>query len=307
MTQQFTNELFCDYYERWIEVYKQDAVRSVTMGKYRMTHKWLVRLVPTLQLKDIDRIAYQRLLNAYAAEHERQTVMDFHHQVKGAILDAVDDGLIPRDPTRKAVIKGKTPRVKKEKYLNQFQLQTLLASLHLENEVNWDYFILLVAKTGMRFSEALALTPEDFDFKHQLVSVSKTWDYKNGTGFLPTKNHSSVRKIPLDWQTIIQFSELTKNLPKSEPIFVNGAVYNSTINGILKRYCGRLGIPVVSIHGLRHTHASLLLFAGVSIASVARRLGHPSINTTQKTYVHIVQELENQDVDLVMRLLSSLT
>lgn len=218
MTQQFTNELFCDYYERWIEVYKQDAVRSVTMGKYRMTHKWLVRLVPTLQLKDIDRIAYQRLLNAYAAEHERQTVMDFHHQVKGAILDAVDDGLIPRDPTRKAVIKGKTPRVKKEKYLNQFQLQTLLASLHLENEVNWDYFILLVAKTGMRFSEALALTPEDFDFKHQLVSVSKTWDYKNGTGFLPTKNHSSVRKIPLDWQTIIQFSELTKNLPKSEPI-----------------------------------------------------------------------------------------
>jgi len=284
MTQQFTNELFCDYYERWIEVYKQDAVRSVTMGKYRMTHKWLVRLVPTLQLKDIDRIAYQRLLNAYAAEHERQTVMDFHHQVKGAILDAVDDGLIPRDPTRKAVIKGKTPRVKKEKYLNQFQLQTLLASLHLENEVNWDYFILLVAKTGMRFSEALALTPEDFDFKHQLVSVSKTWDYKNGTGFLPTKN-----------------------LPKSEPIFVNGAVYNSTINGILKRYCGRLGIPVVSIHGLRHTHASLLLFAGVSIASVARRLGHSSINTTQKTYVHIVQELENQDVDLVMRLLSSLT
>lgn len=307
MTQQFTNELFCDYYERWIEVYKQDAVRSVTMGKYRMTHKWLVRLVPTLQLKDIDRIAYQRLLNAYAAEHERQTVMDFHHQVKGAILDAVDDGLIPRDPTRKAVIKGKTPRVKKEKYLNQFQLQTLLASLHLENEVNWDYFILLVAKTGMRFSEALALTPEDFDFKHQLVSVSKTWDYKNGTRFLPTKNHSSVRKIPLDWQTIIQFSELTKNLPKSEPIFVNGAVYNSTINGILKRYCGRLGIPVVSIHGLRHTHASLLLFAGVSIASVARRLGHSSINTTQKTYVHIVQELENQDVDLVMRLLSSLT
>lgn len=88
---------------------------------------------------------------------------------------------------------------------------------------------------------------------------------------------------------------------------MNGAVYNSTINGILKRYCGRLGIPVVSIHGLRHTHASLLLFAGVSIASVARRLGHSSINTTQKTYVHIVQELENQDVDLVMRLLSSLT
>ena len=47
-------------------------------------------------------------------------------------------------------------------------------------------------------------------------------------------------------------------------------------------------------------------FAGVSIASVAKRLGHASMNTTQKTYLHIIQELENQDVDLVMRSISSL-
>jgi integrase len=56
-----------------------------------------------------------------------------------------------------------------------------------------------------------------------------------------------------------------------------------------------------------HTHASLLLFAGVSIASVARRLGHASMTTTQKTYLHIIQELENKDVDLVMRSLSGLS
>lgn len=148
MSQQPNTELFSDYYQRWIEVYKQDAVRSVTMGKYRMTYKWLTRLVPDLRLRDLDRTSYQQLLNAYAVEHERQTVMDFHHQLKGAILDAVDEGYIPRDPTRKAVIKGKAPRSKKVKYLNQFQLQTLLASLHLENQVNWDYFILLVAKWG---------------------------------------------------------------------------------------------------------------------------------------------------------------
>ena len=65
-------------------------------------------------------------------------------------------------------------------------------------------------------------------------------------------------------------------------------------------------IPVISVHGLRHTHASVLLFAGVSIGSVARRLGHASMTTTQKTYLHIIHELENQDVDLVMRSLSSL-
>ncbi|KFN90590.1 integrase [Tetragenococcus muriaticus PMC-11-5] len=57
---------------------------------------------------------------------------------------------------------------------------------------------------------------------------------------------------------------------------------------------------------MRHTHASLLLFAGVSIASVANRLGHSSMATTQETYLHIIQELENQDNDKIMRHLAML-
>lgn len=140
-------------------------------------------------------------------------------------------------------------------YLEAAKVQgfNLLASLELKDKVNWDYFILLVAKTGMRFSE------------------------------------------------------LIKHLPEDKPIFVDGAVYNSTVNNILARHCKECNIPVISIHGLRHTHASLLLFTGVSIASVARRLGHSSMTTTQKTYLHIIQELENKDIDLVMRSLSSLS
>lgn len=300
-------DLFCDYYEKWIQVYKEGAIRKVTLDKYKMTQAWLKKLAPTLTLCDLNRITYQQILNDYAVNHERQTTMDFHHQLKGAILDAVDEGLVERDPTRKAIIKGKTPTVKKIKYLNQFELHTLISSLDLKSEVNWDWFILLVAKTGMRFSEALALTPSDFDFAHQMLSISKTWDYKGEGGFLPTKIKSSVRKIQIDWQTVIQFSELLKGLPEDKPIFVKGKVYNSTVNDILGRYCKAVNIPVISVHGLRHTHASLLLFAGVSIASVARRLGHSSMTTTQKTYLHIIQELENKDVDLVMRSLSSLS
>ena len=67
-----------------------------------------------------------------------------------------------------------------------------------------------------------------------------------------------------------------------------------------------MNLKSITIHGLRHTHASLLLFAGVSIASVAQRLGHSSMTTRQTSYLHIIQELENKDVDLVMRSLSSL-
>lgn len=300
-------DLFCNYYEKWIKIYKEGAIRKVTLDKYRMSHSWLKKLAPDLKLCDLNRVAYQQIINNYALQHERQTTMDFHHQLKGSILDAVDEGLIERDPTRKVIIKGKTPAAKKIKYLNQFELHTLLSSLNLKSEVNWDWFILLVSKTGMRFSEALALTPRDFDFAHQTLSISKTWDYKGNGGFLPTKNRSSVRKIQIDWQTVIQFSELIKGLPEDEPIFVKGNVYNSTVNNILSRYCKAAQIPVISVHGLRHTHASILLFAGVSIASVARRLGHSSMTTTQKTYIHIIQELENKDVDLVMRSLSGLS
>lgn len=204
------DSLFCDYYSQWVSVYKEGAIREVTMGKYRLTQSWLARL------------------------------------------------------------------------------------------------ILIVAKTGLRFSEALGLTPEDFDFAHQTLSVNKTWDYKNGGGFVPTKNASSVRKVQLDWQLIMQLSGLLRNLPPTEPIFVKGKVYNSTANSVLARHCKNVGVPVISVHGLRHTHASLLLFAGVSIASVSRRLGHASMTTTQETYLHVIQELENKDIDIVMRALSTL-
>ena len=111
--------LFCDYYKQWITVYKEGAIRPVTMNKYNMAHQWLLKLIPELAIGDLDRISYQKLLNDYASEHERQTTMDFHHHLKCAILDAVDEGLIQRDPTRKAIIKGKPPRTKKPKYLNQ--------------------------------------------------------------------------------------------------------------------------------------------------------------------------------------------
>ena len=175
--------LFYNYYTQWIEVYKKDAIREATMAKYRMTQKWVEKLAPELKVCELTRTAYQKILNDYAKEHERQTTLDFHHQLKGAVMDAVDEGLIERDPTRKAIIKGKTPREKKIKYLNQFELHTLIADLDIKEEPNWDWFILLVAKTGMRFSEALAITPKDFDFGRQTLSIS-TVSYTHLT--LPT-------------------------------------------------------------------------------------------------------------------------
>lgn len=298
--------LFYEYYKNWIQMYKEGAVRKVTLQKYYLALNWVKKLVPSLKLQNIDRNEYQKLLNSFSLTHEKQTTMDFHHQIKASLIDAVDEGLIEKDPTRKIIIKGKPPKTKKTKYLDQYQLHALLQKLSLDNEPNIDWLILLIAKTGMRFSEAVAITPNDFDFVHQTLSINKTWDYKDTKAFQPTKNKSSIRKIQVDWMVASQFSNLVKNIDKNQCIFIKNRIYNSTVNDRLAKKCKEANIPIITVHGLRHTHASILLFAGVSIASVAKRLGHSTMTTTQKVYLHIIKELESKDVDLVMRSLSGL-
>lgn len=307
MSKNKSTQLFHEYYEDWISLYKVNAIRSITLNKYYMSLKWIIKLAPNLRLCDLTRRSYQELINDYALEHEKQTTKDFHHQIKGAILDAMDEGLIEQNPTRKIIIKGKQPAEKKPKFLNGYELQQLIKQLNLESEINWDWYILLVAKTGLRFAEALALTPKDFDFTKQLLNINKTWNYRSTTGgFQPTKNSSSVRKVQIDWQLAMQFSKMISNTPVDKPIFVNQRIFNSTVNKRLEVLCKNANIPIITVHGLRHTHASLLLFAGVSIASVAQRLGHANITTTQSTYLHIIQELQTQDNEKIMFQMSKL-
>ena len=302
---------YWEYFENWVQAYKVGAIRPVTMKKYIQAEKQIKKLEPDLEVEDLNRMTYQRLINKYAETHERQTVMDFHHIIKASAIDALDEGLIKRDPTRKVVIKGKKPRDKKVKFLSQAEAQKLVEDLDLGDKINYDWLILLMLKTGLRFAEALGLTPNDFNFQNQTITVNKTWDYKGleGGKFAETKNQSSMRTISLDWQMVIQFSSLIKDLPKDKPIFVKEGkkIYNSTINDILERHCKNAGITVITAHGLRHTHASLLLLHGVSIASVAKRLGHSNMTTTQKTYLHIVEELEHKDKNLIMVSMANLS
>ena len=306
----YSTKLFYKYYKQWISLYKENAIRPITLDKYYLAQRKLRELAPDLHLNQLNRRTYQDLINRYAETHERKTVLDFHHHLRASLVDAVDDGLLEKDPTRRIIIKGITKKQrKKTKYLSMYELQTLLKHLNLGPELNWDWFILLVAKTGLRYAEALGLTPEDFNFETQELTINKSWDYKSKHGkFQPTKNKSSNRTVMLDWKTMNQFQQLIKDKQSHQPIFVprGKRVYNSTINNILNRYCNACEIPVISIHGLRHTHASLLLYEGVSIASVAKWLGHANTTTTQQTYIHIIQELENKDTDKVLQHLSKL-
>lgn len=306
-TKDSANQLFHEYFNEWLEVYKQGAVRPITYQKYLMTAQRLGELAPALRICELDKRGYQNLINEYSKTHEKQTTMDFHHHLKSAVLDAIDEGLLSADPTRKIIVKGKKPARKKPKFISQHELQSLLANLNLADEPNWDWFILLVAKTGVRFSEALALCPDDFDFEGCKIKITKTWNYKCADGgFADTKNQSSRRTLQIDPVLCKQLSKLAMGLPCGKPIFVKGRVFNSTVNSRLEVLCKVAEVPIISIHSLRHSHASALIFAGVSIASIAKRLGHSSITTTQETYLHIIQELENQDSEKIMRYLAAL-
>jgi len=89
-----STQLFHHYFEEWANLYKVGAIRNITLQKYRMSQKQITKLVPDLVMSELSRRTYQNLLNKYAEIHEKQTTMDFHHHLKGAILDAVDEGII---------------------------------------------------------------------------------------------------------------------------------------------------------------------------------------------------------------------
>lgn len=300
--------LFCDYFEEWIQLYKVGSVREATLQKYMSAADNLRKIAPDLALDDVNRKEYQKIINKYAETHEKATTRDFFRQLKSCLLDAFDEDLIKKDPTRRIMISGKIPRKKKDKFISKGDVKKLIDSLDINGTINYDYMLLLIIKTGIRFAEAAGLTPEDFDFSQNTITINKTWNYKSGGKFDYTKNDSSIRKIVMDDTLAKQFKVVCKKLEKDKPIFMFGGknIYNSTLNDRLERYCKKLNIPVISVHSLRHTHASLLLGENVSIASISKRLGHSNMATTQKVYLHIIQELENKDNDIITKSLKKL-
>ena len=308
MTEETSKELFYDYFCEWVQQYKEGTVREVTLVKWKMAERRLKELAPDLTLGELDRRTYQALLNKYAQTHEKVTVEGFHHMLKAAILDGVDEGIIPKNPTRKVTIKGKAKKNKKKKYLSMQEAEKLIEALDLENnEMGYDWMILLAVKTGMRFEELLGLTVENFDFQKLTISIEKTLDYKFTQEFAPTKNKSSVRTIKMDWKTAMQFQNLLKDSEQEDKVFdFVPKFYSSTINDHLKKRCREAGVPEMTMHCLRHTHASILMYKDVSTQSIAKRLGHASTDITQKVYLHVIKEMESKDEKKVMAALMEL-
>ncbi|MDX8046596.1 site-specific integrase [Gracilibacillus sp. S3-1-1] len=169
------------------------------------------------------------------------------------------------------------------------------------------YLLLLGLVTGLRFGELVGLQRDDFDFQSNTLRVNKTWGYtkKMHKGHGPIKNEEN-RIITVDQNTMQLFYKWFNTLPENierlvfySPISKYKVFSNGSANKVLKALLDNLAIkPQISVHGLRHTHASVLLYQDVSIYYVSKRLGHKDVNTTIGVYTHLVKELEARNTQV---------
>lgn len=298
-------------FEEWIEREKKGVVSERTLEKYELTLRHCQTLMPGIRFSQFDRNKYQKLLDLYAETHERATVVDFYRQTNAFFKDMHYEGALEKEVGYKIVIRGKEPKEKKVKYLEVDEVRRLELMWHDRHDVFADVFLLLL-KTGMRWAEALGVTPKDIDMKRSAISINKTMLYKNkdwDKKWGRTKNSSSVRKITVDIKTMVMLSKMMEGCPEDYSIiahYYGKRPFNSTFAKRLAEDCKTAGVNVVSLHALRHTHASLLISNGISIQTVATRLGHSNTVTTQKTYIHMLKDLQLQDNFKIMWILGNM-
>ena len=305
--------LLVDYFLKEIETYKKGQVRQVTYNKYRSNGQFLIENFSDLVLSKMTADDYQQILNKYAETHEKSTTTDFHHQLAWALKRAYNvDGILKRDVTFDAKIPlGKKPSKKKQKFMEIADMRKLIQELKHENTPEANFFLILL-KTGLRFAEALGITLNDVDFDKKTVTINKTLDYKKhreGTrSFVPTKNKYSVRTIVVDDAVLYMLWKNAKGADRDESIFykIKGFQYNSTLNNWLKRACQKAGVTEVTLHSLRHEHATYLVSQGISSMAVAERLGHADDTVTRSVYIHRLETEKARDNREIAQKIASL-
>jgi integrase len=313
------DQLFSVYMRNWFEIYKK--------GKHSLGHEQnierSVKLVelhfPGVRLKDLTRDMYQKFINEISPQYATDTVKKRHTYIKAALRDAIEDGIITKDPTYKVIIKGaKSEKSEELKYLNFEEVKRLVSEIKKDMKPKYisRYIILFAIATGARFSEIMGMTWDCVDFENKTITINKAWDFKDTNDFSDTKTFDSKRTITIDTETCDILKELkkkqseialqtklrnTKNL-----VFINTKfklVTNNAVNKTLKSLCKKIKATEITCHGLRHTHASMLLYRGVNVKYISRRLGHKDIVTTLQTYSHILDEMEQKEsrqVDVTM-------
>jgi len=172
-------------------------------------------------------------------------------------------------------------------------------------EPNYYYAFEVLYWCGLREGEMLALTLQDVDLNNQVIHVTKTYQrYKGRDIFTSPKTPSSVRQVSMPGFLCDELKEYIDMLYRPEP---EQRIFPITKSNLLKQFHGfteQAGLKRITVHGLRHSHVSLLISKKYDIFEVSKRIGHKSIKTTQDIYGHLfdgVQRAIANDLDSLRR------
>lgn len=281
--------LYKNVLSEWLE-YKKLEIRNSSLQNYlHCINNWII---PSLGNKPTDSITSNDLQNFiidFATNHKQNTVINITKPLSGSFKWAEANGFISASPWKNIVI----PKNFSEREIVVFSQEDIKKILTSCSGYKKD-IILLAYRTGMRIGEILVLKWADINFNEGFLTVRRTLSGYNEITAPKTKK--SCRRVDLDKITL---EMLKKNIGEGEYVFTrkDGTIYSrQSIN--LPKICKIAGIVPRSFHALRHTHATILLSAGVHPKVVQERLGHAKISTTLDTYSHLVPGIQKVAVDV---------
>nr|WP_238333108.1 tyrosine-type recombinase/integrase [Brevibacillus laterosporus] len=323
------NEKVDKYFDDWLEVYKKRYVKPITYSVQERNVR--LNILPrwgNYRLKEITRTEYQKWINELRKHYSEGTVRRIHSIMSSAMADAVHEfNILRENPLQKIKIPKQTQKVDKVSFFTREQLDQFLTASNTpvkqaKYKASIQYYALftLLARTGLRIGEALALTWDDIDLEAKIITVSKTLVYPlNSTPYLSTpKTKNSDRTVKLDEATVklmkrhrINQKEVCLMYENYKPTKENIIFHQqdgrwlrtNVVREHFKEVCKRANVPVLSPHALRHTHAVHLLESGVNIKYVSERLGHASVKVTADTYLHVTKKIEDDALNLYERYL----
>ncbi|VHA78459.1 tyrosine-type recombinase/integrase [Streptococcus pyogenes] len=295
----------------WLETYKL----TVKPQTYDATVTRLNRhIIPTLGNMKVDKITasdIQMLINRLSKYYVNYTAV--RSVIRKVLQQGVLLGLIDYNSARDIILPRKQPNAKKKvKFIDPSDLKSFLEHLETSQHKRYNLYFdavlyQLLLSTGLRIGEACALEWGDIDLENGTIAINKT--YNKNLKFLSTaKTQSGNRVISVDKKTLRilklyqmrqrqLFNEVGARV--SEVVFATPTrkYFNASVRqSALDTRCKEAGIERFTFHAFRHTHASLLLNAGISYKELQYRLGHANISMTLDTYGHLSKDKEKEAV-----------
>lgn len=289
---------FQEVYEMWFDNYKKTVKESTWASTELIFKKHILPVFKDNYINQMDVLYCQKVVNNWA-DKQPKLFKKYKNYVSNVFDYASSIQLMSSNPMKLITVPKGELLVKEEKEIEFYTKEELNAFLQAAKELNEFYytFFYFLAFTGLRKGEALALTWSDIDFPNKLLNVDKTVTRGNNNRLIVNrpKTKAGKRKILIDDGVIALLKKHRQSNSKVVSFTPNlifnrdGSLYNPTLTKNWLRSIKRANkdLKVISAHGFRHTHASLMFESGASLKDVQERLGHADIQTTANIYTHV--------------------